>query len=208
MIVALLLVVFVVVSCKGDENDDGQPPGMDGAGILGEGQPQATLRSRGREGTIDDHDSAQGSEADISSGERIYFTGTNQEGERITYAGGPDFGGMMMGGYLTCAACHGPDAHGGRHVMHMQVMDAPPIYGAALGGHGEGEHEEGEQPEPEHAAEEEGHEPDGYTLEEFRLAVVEGQHPDGEPLDQDMPRWRMEEKELADLLAFLETIPR
>jgi hypothetical protein len=193
LIVSLLLVVFVVVSCKGDESDDGQP--------------QATLGSRGHEGTIDDDASTQDDEADISNGERIYFTGADQEGERISYAGGPDFGGMMMGGYLTCAACHGPDAHGGRHLMHMQVMDAPPIYGAALSGHGGEEHEEGEQPDPGHAAGE-GHEPDGYMLEEFGMAVVEGQHPDGEPLDQGMPRWQMEEKDLADLLAFLETIPR
>lgn len=61
----------------------------------------------------------------VSNGEQIYFTGSDKKGQRITYTGGPNFGGMMMGSYLTCAACHGPDAHGGRHVMHMEVMDAP-----------------------------------------------------------------------------------
>ena len=30
-----------------------------------------------------------------------------------------------------------------------------------------------------------------YDLEDFRQAVVFGKHPDGEPLNRDMPRWRM-----------------
>lgn len=69
-----------------------------------------------------------------ANGERIYFTATNEAGERISYRGGPNFGGMMMGSYLTCAACHGPEAGGGTHWMHMQVMDAPDIRYVALQG--------------------------------------------------------------------------
>ncbi len=30
-----------------------------------------------------------------SNGERIYFTATNEQGEGITYTGGPTYGGMM-----------------------------------------------------------------------------------------------------------------
>ena len=50
-----------------------------------------------------------------SNGERIYFTGSNERGVRITYRGGPAFGspGMMMNTHLTCAACHGVEASGG-----------------------------------------------------------------------------------------------
>jgi cytochrome c oxidase subunit II len=134
-------------------------------------------------------------QSSVSNGEQIYFTGANAQGERIPYTGGPNFGGMMMGAYLTCAACHGPDAHGGEHFMHMQVMDAPPIYYEALN------HME---------AEESGHTPtsDSYTLEEFRSAVVEGQHPDGDELSGDMPRWQLSDGDLADLFAFLKTIPQ
>ena len=69
-----------------------------------------------------------------SNGERIYFTATNDRGKRITYTGGPAFGGMMMGGQLTCASCHGSDGSGGPHFMHMQLMDAPDIRWAALAG--------------------------------------------------------------------------
>ena len=48
-----------------------------------------------------------------SNGERIYLTATNEKGEIIRYTGGPGTVGMMMGAYLTCAACHGADGRGG-----------------------------------------------------------------------------------------------
>lgn len=130
----------------------------------------------------------------VSNGEQIYFTGTDQNGERIRYTGGPNFG-WMMGSYLTCASCHGPDAHGGRHFMHMAVMDAPAIYYDAL---------------TSMMAEETGgtQAASGYTFQDFRTAVEEGKHPDGEELSRDMPRWQMSDQDLADLFAFLKTISR
>jgi cytochrome c oxidase subunit 2 len=137
------------------------------------------------------------SRSDTANGERIYFTATNDEGERITYRGGPNFGGMMMGSYLTCAACHGPEARGGNHFMHMQVMDAPDIRYAALQGESDEHGEDGHG--DEHGAE--------YTLEDFRLAVIEGKHPDGEALSRDMPRWQMDEQDLRDLFEFLTSVP-
>ena len=135
------------------------------------------------------------SRSSATNGEQIYFTGADTRGKRITYTGGPNFGGMMMGGYLTCAACHGPDAHGGEHFMHMQVMDAPPIYYEALNNM---------------LVEESGgtQTAEGYTLEDFRTSVIEGQHPDGDELSLEMPRWKMSDADLADLFAFLKTIPK
>lgn len=132
----------------------------------------------------------------LASGERIYFTATNQDGDRISYRGGPNFGGMMMGSYLTCAACHGPEGRGGTHLMHMQVMDAPDIRYAALNGETD-----------EHGDEEHHGEGGEYTLEDFRQAVVDGKHPDEESLDRDMPRWQMSDEDLADLFAFLKSLP-
>lgn len=147
------------------------------------------------------YDYEPGSQESVSNGERIYFTATNNSGDRITFSGGPVIGGgMMSGGFLTCASCHGPEARGGVHVMHMTTMNAPDIRYATLSGeegeHGEGGGEGGE----EHGAGE-------YDLETFRLAVVEGKHPNGDSLSNDMPRWRMSDADLADLLAFLEEIP-
>jgi hypothetical protein len=134
-----------------------------------------------------------------ANGERIYFTATNEEGERIPYRSGPNFGGMMMGSYLTCAACHGPEARGGTHLMHMQVMEAPDIRYEALSEEGD---EHGSEGGDEHA---DAHEE--YTLEDFRMAVVEGKHPDGEQLNRDMPRWGINDEDLVDLFEFLKSLP-
>jgi len=110
----------------------------------------------------------------VSNGERVYFTATNDRGQRITYTGGPAFGGMMMGAQLTCASCHGSNGSCGSHFMHMQLMAAPDIRWAALAG-----------------------------LDIFRSTVVAGIHINGEPLSSDMPRWDINDEDLSDLADFL-----
>jgi len=134
-----------------------------------------------------------------SNGEQIYFTANNDRGQRIPYSGGQNFGGMMMGGgtNLACTSCHGTDGRGGIHTMHMDVMDAPDIRYVALTSE-----EEGHGGNDAH-----GDEHSGYDLEAFRLAVIGGVHPDGEPLSRDMPRWRMSDDDLIDLFEFLQSLP-
>lgn len=126
-----------------------------------------------------------------SVGEQIYFTALDADGNRIPYSGGPATG-MMMGGYLVCASCHGPDAQGGRHVMHMEVMDAPDIRWAALTDHAREEGEIGPSGE--------------YSLDAFRRAVVDGEHPDGDRLSSEMPRWRMSDASLQALEVYLKSL--
>lgn len=81
--------------------------------------------------------------------------------------------------------------------MHMEVMDAPEIRYSALSGEGD-EHGGDESHGDEHG---------GYDLDDFRLVVIGGVHPNGDLLSRDMPRWRMDDKDLSDLLVFLETFP-
>jgi hypothetical protein len=134
-----------------------------------------------------------------SIGERIYFTGTNDRGNRIPYTDGPAFGGgMMMGDSLSCASCHGPDGRGGTQFLHMEVIDAPEIRFEALSEEMEEQAEDGHSHEDDHGE---------YDLEAFRMAVVEGLHPDGNPLSSDMPRWRMSDEDLEALLEFIKSIP-
>lgn len=127
---------------------------------------------------------------DPQNGEHIYFTSISGRGDQISYTGGPSFGGMMMGTYLTCAACHGPEGRGGTHQMHMTVMESPDIRYTALS----------TMPEMQSSNM-------PYGLAEFRLAVEEGQHPDGEELKTDMPRWSMSDADVQDLFAFLKSLP-
>jgi cytochrome c553 len=118
-----------------------------------------------------------------SNGERIYFTGTSERGTAISYTSGPASGGWMMGGgQLACASCHGPDGRGGAHTMGMmQTMTAKDIRWAAL------------QSE--------------FDAETFRLAVMQGQDLDGTQLNADMPRWNIGADDLADVIAYLKTLP-
>jgi hypothetical protein len=118
-----------------------------------------------------------------SNGERIYFTSTSERATAITYIGGPASGGwIMMRGQLACVSCHGPNGRGGRHSMGMmQVMDAKDIRWSVLSKE--------------------------FDQEKFRLAIVKGQDPDGTKLKQGMPRWNIDNEDLADLIAFLKTLP-
>ena len=126
---------------------------------------------------------AWGTGAFGSNGERIYFTATSERGTAITYTSGPASSGWMMGnGRLACASCHGPDGRGGVHNMGMmQTMTAKDIRWSAL------------QSE--------------FDAEKFRLAVTKGQDPDGTQLNTDMPRWNISDDDLADLIAYLKTLP-
>lgn len=127
-------------------------------------------------------------------GERIYFTGTDGSGDRIAYEGGPA-GGMMMGA-LSCADCHGADGRGGRVQMMMTSFEAPDIRWSALTeDHGEA-----------HGEEEPGAEHPPYTEASLRVAITEGIDPAGQPLDPLMPRWRLSEADLDDLVEFLKTL--
>ncbi len=127
-----------------------------------------------------------------SNGQQIYFTAIDQSGQHISYTDGPAFGGMMMGSYYTCAVCHGADAHGGTHYIHMQTIDTPAInYDALI----------------QMKKQDSGGNPTNYSLDDFRSTVVEGRDTAGNQLDQNMPRWQMNDQDLANLLAYLKTLP-
>ena len=138
-----------------------------------------------------------------SNGERIYFTAVSERTGRMDYRGGPPGRGMMMGSWgLACVSCHGADGRGGVHVMHMLPMDAPDIRWSTLAAE-MGEGPDGQSlPPGEH-----GEAMAGYDLAAFRMAVVEGQHPDGTDLSRNMPRWDLGDEDLADLVEFLRSLP-
>lgn len=136
-----------------------------------------------------------------SNGERIYYTATSDRGTDINYTGGPSAGMMMMGGRLACVSCHGTDARGGKHVMEMDVMDAPDIRWSVLEGEHEDHHEEAVEGEHEHHHE-------GFDFQDFKNAVERGRHPDGETLSSDMPRWKMSDGDLKDLMNYLKSLDK
>lgn len=127
-----------------------------------------------------------------SNGERIYFTAQSSSGEPITYSGS-----IRMMHSITCANCHGPKGKGGRVNMMMAYFDAPNITWDVL------TQEEGHEEEPGKTEHEE-HPP--YTGETLKKAITKGVNPAGEPLDDEMPRWRMSGQDLEDLVEFIKTL--
>jgi cytochrome c oxidase subunit 2 len=136
----------------------------------------------------------------ISNGEKIYNTSIDEDGNEITYTGGPYSGMMMMGGHLACVSCHGSDGKGGEHQMMMMEMNAPDIRWKVLTGEmkGKGQTEE----DYEHQKEEH----KGYDFEMFKKGVIDGKHPDGDDMKPGMPRWNMSDKDLRDLMNYLKSL--
>lgn len=217
----LLAVVLLLMACNGNGREGGAGPmdgdqvgpGMmrdqDGADVVEPGMMDE--EAAGQEvGPGMMNGSAWGDGAFESNGERIYFTGTSERGGAIDYSGGPDTGAMMMGGRLSCASCHGPNARGGVHTMHGmhgETMNAPNIRWDALAGHGV-ENDDHGAADDDHAAEDNdrGQEGEGYSMETFRMAVVDGEHPHGTPLSEEMPRSQMSDADLRDLAAYLQSL--
>ena len=80
-------------------------------------------------------------------------------------------------------------------MMHMQIMKAPDIRWSALA----------DMREEGHGSSESHEHHDGYDA--FRRAVVNGEHPDGEELSRDMPRWNIDDYDLRDLMEYLKSLP-
>ena len=122
----------------------------------------------------------------VSNGQMIYFTGRNQQGQRIPFDGAPMWL-YMHGG--SCASCHGADGRGGAPVMMGTEIPGDIRYTHLI----EEENEEGEEHPP-------------YTDELIKRAITLGLNPAGEPLDPTMPRWRMSDQDLDDLIQYLKTL--
>lgn len=105
-------------------------------------------------------------------------------GERI-YREGRAAGGRPIENSLNvaggCASCHGRDGRG--RAFAGALLDITP--GALARG--------GSRPP--------------YTVQTLRAAIRDGTDPAGRPLDPLMPRWRLGERDLNNLLAYLRTLP-
>ena len=118
------------------------------------------------------------------NGERIYYTATSSSGDPIGFVGGPHWLHMHGG---SCVSCHGPGGRGGIQIpMTSQV--APDIRYSTL---------TSEKHDEEHPP---------YTKALIKRAITDGLDPAGEPLHWTMPRWRMSDADLNDLVEYLNTL--
>jgi len=155
--------------------------GLAGLYLVGGGRPRPASFSGWGGGGIYE----KGSYA--SNGERIYYLGIDRDGNRLKFTGGPHWLSTMGG---SCVNCHGPDGRGGLPVMMGTHTPGDIRYSALISG----KHHEGEGEEMP------------YTDEAIAKAVRLGIEPSGETLDRTMPRWKIQDQDMEDLLAFLKTL--
>jgi mono/diheme cytochrome c family protein len=121
-----------------------------------------------------------------SNGEMIYYTGINESGERIETEYGPHWL-YTHGG--SCVDCHGTDGRGGYPIMMGSEISPDIRYESLVS--------ENHTEEEEHPL---------YTDEAIKRAIREGIDPAGEPLDLTMPRWKMTDKDVNDVVEYLKTL--
>lgn len=116
-----------------------------------------------------------------SAGERIYLSGLDTSGRPI-YRTSPPFSErlLMMGGG-GCASCHGTDGRGGRVRMMMSFVDAPDVTFDAL-------------------------RQEGFTQNLVGRAIRDGKDESGQALDEAMPRWKMTDAEVSDVIGYLKEL--
>ena len=83
-------------------------------------------------------------------------------------------------------------------MMHMEIMDAPDIRWSALINM-----QDEEEGHTESGSQKNHHE---YNFEDFKGSVEKGRHPDGDIVKKDMPRWKMSDADLKDLMDYLKSL--
>ncbi|MDP1809678.1 MAG: cytochrome c [Actinomycetota bacterium] len=116
-----------------------------------------------------------------SNGERIYYTATSDSGDNISAS----MGGMTMASpMMSCVNCHGQDGQGGRVSMPMGTFTAADITYKQL--------TQREKPP--------------FTDELIKRAITKGLDQKGRRLSTMMPRWKMSDQDLNDLVEYLKTL--
>jgi len=119
----------------------------------------------------------------VGLGERIFLTGTDENGNLIPRSGVTG----MMGSAVACASCHGPDARGRTLRMMMSQVEVPDIRWSAL------------TAPPADPAEK------AFDPDSFFRAVTQGIDPEGGTLKAPMPRWDLTQTESDALIEYLKT---
>lgn len=126
-----------------------------------------------------------------SNGERIYYTRTNEDGLEIPFDEGPKW---LRRRRLGCVACHGSGGKGKFLIWPTLRMASDIRYDVLVKG--------------EHAHGGKGRVHEKYTDELVRRAITQGIGATGKPLDRVMPRWKLSDKDLDDVIDYLKQLSK
>ncbi|MBL7049037.1 MAG: cytochrome c [Nitrospira sp.] len=127
---------------------------------------------------------------DILNGEKIYHTGISMLSGKIAHRGGPEW--IEPDDIVSCAACHGDTGKGEEDAPTGDVKPADIRYKNLM------------YKEHHHGGVADSHK--RYTDELIKRAITGGLNPAGKPLDHNMPRFLMNDKDLEDLIKYLKTL--
>jgi hypothetical protein len=130
-----------------------------------------------------------------SAGERIYYAGVGSDGRFIPFTGGPHW--LATIAERGCVNCHGIDGRGGYTLMMTSVVAPDITYTALTSGEHEHSYQEGES---------HGEEETSYTDETIGRAIAQGIDLSGRELSIVMPRWKMTDEDMNELLAYLKKL--
>jgi len=126
-----------------------------------------------------------------SVGKSIYYAGIGNNSRDIPYTAGPRW--MRNTQERGCVNCHGVNGKGGSPLATTYTVVPDITYDSLMS---EVHHHDGQ------AEVHEGR----YTDEAIKRAITEGINSSGEELDHIMPRWKMTDAELNELLAYLKEL--
>jgi cytochrome c oxidase subunit 2 len=98
--------------------------------------------------------------------------------------------GLGMMGNLACVNCHGEDGRGGRVGMMLGDVKIPDIRYSALTS----------------VRSEEGTSVPAWTDDDIRRSIRDGIEPNGQPLKAPMPRWKMTDAQLNEVVDYLKEL--
>ncbi len=124
-----------------------------------------------------------------SNGEAIYYTRTNRNGTEILFDKGPKW---LISRKIGCVACHGAKGKGGYLIWPSLKIASDIRYDSLV------------KEEHVHGGKIDTH--PRYTDELIKRALTEGIDAAGKPLDSVMPRWKLSDRDFADLLTYLKQL--
>lgn len=139
---------------------------------------------------------------DVQRGERIYRAGLLANG--LPLRGSRSDGVRVSGASAACINCHRASGLGGAEGNQL----IPPVIGSILRAPGQRQAARaGRAPAAMSRSEHPAYARAAYTEQSFAQALLDGRYPSGEAMSYLMPRYEMEAVSLAQLLAYLDTLP-
>jgi len=169
----------VVAGCSNPSNPGGNTNRV--GGMMGGNTPSSGTAGGGSSGGMMGR-GGSGSTSYSSDGQRIFLTGVGTDGQDIPRtAPRVSQGALMMGGG-GCGSCHAANGRGGTiRMMTGTAIKAPDItYTALIKA--------------------------GFTDATIRAAIRDGLDEAGKPLKEAMPRWQMNDADLAATITYLKVL--